>query len=150
MKKILLTLVVLNLILAAAPVAILLPPIAHTPELLSLVLTAKAVAPWVSALSVLIGIWILSRAWRSVLVILSFVVIACAAILARINYVEHFFPSAQGAEMTQIGSFHDIQDTDMVIGVTLGAFSRAYPVRYLAFHHMLNDQLGPTALLPTY
>jgi len=38
----------------------------------------------------------------------------------------------------------------MVIGVTLGGESRAYPVRYLAYHHMLNDRLGPTALLPTY
>jgi Protein of unknown function (DUF3179) len=34
--------------------------------------------------------------------------------------------------------------------VVIGEQSRAYPVRYLAYHHMLNDQLGSTALLPTY
>jgi hypothetical protein len=38
----------------------------------------------------------------------------------------------------------------MVIGVILGGQSRAYPVRYLAYHHMLNDRLGGTWLLPTY
>jgi hypothetical protein len=38
----------------------------------------------------------------------------------------------------------------MVIGVEIGGQSRAYPVRYLAYHHMLNDELGSTALLPTY
>ena len=150
MKKILFALVLLNILVAAAPVLILLPPIAHTPAMLWLVLAAKTIAPWFSALSVVFAVWILTRAWRSILVIISFVLILCAAALARINYVEHFFPSASGAEMAQIGSFQDIEDRDMVIGVTLGEVSRAYPVRYLAFHHMLNDQLGPTALLPTY
>jgi len=28
--------------------------------------------------------------------------------------------------------------------------TRAYPVRYLAYHHMLNDRIGETALLPNY
>jgi hypothetical protein len=38
----------------------------------------------------------------------------------------------------------------MIIGVAIGGQSRAYPVRYLAHHHMINDTLGPVALLPTY
>jgi hypothetical protein len=150
MKKTLFALVLLNLILAAAPVAILLPPIAHTPGLLAFVFLAKRVAPVVSALSAVFAIWMMTRAWRSILVVLSFAVIAATAVFARINYVEWFFPSARGAEMAQIGSFQGIQENDMVIGVSLGGMSRAYPVRYLAFHHMLNDQLGRAALLPTY
>jgi len=55
-----------------------------------------------------------------------------------------------GVETAAIGEFHDVRDTDMVIGVVIGTQSRAYPVRYLAHHHMLNDRLGPVALLPTY
>ena len=41
-------------------------------------------------------------------------------------------------------------DRAALIGVSIGGVTRAYPVRYLAFHHMLNDQLGRVMLLPTY
>jgi len=42
--------------------------------------------------------------------------------------------------------FNDIRDTGMVIGVVGGGRSRAYFVRYLAYHHILNEQLGQTEL----
>jgi hypothetical protein len=67
-----------------------------------------------------------------------------------VNLLERVFAPVRGAETAAIGDFHDIRDTDMVIAVVIGGQSRAYPVRFLAYHHMLNDQLGPTALLPTY
>ena len=76
-------------------------------------------------------------------------ILACAG-LSRVNYVEWMFAPALDARTAEIGEFHDIRDDDMVIGVTIGGESRAYPVRYLAHHHMLNDRLGATALLPTY
>jgi hypothetical protein len=53
-------------------------------------------------------------------------------------------------ETARIDAFHDVRDNDMVLGVSIEGHTRAYHVRYLANHHMLNDQLGATALLPTY
>ena len=63
---------------------------------------------------------------------------------------EAVFAVARGVETAPIDAFHDVRDTDMVLGVTIEGHTRAYPVRYLAYHHMLNDQLGVTVLLPTY
>ena len=70
--------------------------------------------------------------------------------MARVNLLEQIFAGASNARFANIADFHDIRDTDMVIGVTIDGQSRAYPVRYLAYHHMLNDRLGSAELLPTY
>ena len=66
------------------------------------------------------------------------------------NLFERAFAPVRDTQTAAVADFHDIRDTDMVIGVTIEGQSRAYPVRYLAYHHMVNDQLGSTAFLPTY
>ncbi len=87
------------------------------------------------------------RNWRSGALLA--VALVCVG-LSRANLLERVFAPARNVETAAVGDFHDIRDTDMVIGVVIGGRSRAYPVRYLAYHHMLNDQLGSAALLPTY
>jgi hypothetical protein len=39
---------------------------------------------------------------------------------------------------------------DMVLVVRQGSESRAYPVRMMAYHHLVNDTLGGSPVLPTY
>ena len=36
-----------------------------------------------------------------------------------------------------------------VLGVVAGGRARAYPIRLLAYHHVVSDQLGGEPLLPT-
>ena len=86
---------------------------------------------------------------RGIPVVTILLIVACAA-LSRVNNLEWIFAPASETQFAAIGQFHDIRDTDMVLGVTLDGESRAYPVRYLAYHHMLNDRIGSIALLPTY
>lgn len=38
----------------------------------------------------------------------------------------------------------------LVIGVTLNGESKAYPIRYLSFHHQVQDQIGGQNILVTY
>jgi uncharacterized protein DUF3179 len=146
MKKLVLALTVLNLALVAAPLVVLLPFIAQTPAMLAIARAAKAFSPAVSVASAAFAIAVVwrMRSWAPLVLIL-----ACA-VLSRVNYVEWIFAPAQDAQTAEIGRFHDVRDGDMVIGVSIAGRSRAYPVRYLAHHHLLNDRLGETALLPTY
>jgi Protein of unknown function (DUF3179) len=146
MKKLLLALTVLNLALVIAALVVLLPFITQTPAMLAIARAAKTFSPMVSVASAAFAIavvWRL-RSWASLALIL-----ACA-VLSRVNYVEWIFAPATETQTAEIGRFHDVADSDMVIGVSIAGKSRAYPVRYLAHHHMLNDRLGATALLPTY
>ncbi len=135
-------------LLMTAPV-IALPPVDQTPFLLAVAHATTALAPIASAaLAVGVAIYFWRRRTGSAFALLV-VALGCAA-LARTHLLEFIFAPAHGAEAAPIADFNDIRDTDMVIGVVIGGRSRAYPVRYLAYHHMLNDQLGSTALLPTY
>jgi len=147
--KILLCLTLLNLALIVAPLVVALPPVRQTAGMLAGAHAAGTLAQFTSAaLFILIGrfLW-RERTWRWLALLT--VALGCVA-LSRINLLEWVFPGAGGVETAAIGEFHDVRDEDMVIGVVIDGQSRAYPVRYLAYHHMLNDRLGRTALLPTY
>lgn len=43
-----------------------------------------------------------------------------------------------------------INSKDMVIAVTLGGESRAYPIREMGYHHMVNDRLHQLPIVVTY
>lgn len=142
-------LTILNIALILAPLIIALPPVNQTPEMLAAAHLAQVLVPFTSlALSALAAIQLWRhRNWRAGALLA--VTLVCVA-LSRANLLERVFAPARNVETAAVGDFHDIRDTDMVIGLVIGGRSRAYPVRYLAYHHMLNDQLGSTALLPTY
>ena len=44
----------------------------------------------------------------------------------------------------------DILFKDMVIAVTLGGESRAYPIREMGYHHVVNDRLHQLPIVVTY
>jgi len=146
--KLLIALAILNIVLILLPPVVALPPVNQTPQMLAAAHVAQTLAP---IASLLLAVLAAVRLWRRPVacVVLLAVAIICVA-LSRVNLLERIFAPARYAQTAAIASFHDIRDTDMVIGVVIGEQTRAYPVRYLAYHHMLNDQLGSTALLPTY
>jgi hypothetical protein len=147
--KLLISLTILNIALILMPPLVALPPVRQTPALLAAAHLALTLAPITSlALAAILAFRFLRRrTWATLSLLI--VAIACS-VLSRMNLLERVFAPARDAQTTAIADFHDIRDTDMVIGVVIGGQSRAYPVRYLAYHHMLNDQLGPISLLPTY
>jgi len=149
MRKALLFLLLVNLALVFAPVIVAIPLIRHTSAILAVAHAAQRIAPVVSVASALFAATMLFRLRRPSMGIMFVLLVGCA-VMSRINLLEWVFAPASDAQLAAIGEFREIRDNDMVIGVTLGGESRAYPVRYLAYHHMLNDRLGPTALLPTY
>jgi Protein of unknown function (DUF3179) len=147
--KFLIALAILTIALILAPAIIALPPVNQTPAMLAAAHLAHILSPFTSLVLAALAatqVW-RRRTWRTM--VLLAVALGCV-VLSRVNLLERVFAPAMDVETTAIGNFHDVRDTDMVIGVVIGGQSRAYPVRYLAYHHMLNDNLGSTALLPTY
>ena len=142
-------LMLVDIALVATPLFVANPLLTQTPAILAFAHASKTLALVMSvALATFFAIR-LGRKWSWSVAAMIVVSVACVAI-TRMNTLEWIFAPARDAAIAGIASFHDIRDTDMVIGVAIAGESRAYPVRYLAYHHMLNDQLGGTALLPTY
>lgn len=53
-------------------------------------------------------------------------------------------PVIPAAQLTELG------DDEEVLGLTLGGRSRAYPARFIAWHHIVNDALGSQFVVITY
>lgn len=45
---------------------------------------------------------------------------------------------------------HFLEDTDLVIGIVQEGVAKAYPLRILAWHEVVNDRLGAQPIAVTY
>jgi hypothetical protein len=79
----------------------------------------------------------------------SMALVALAAVSAWINPYEHMFhpfgePHYIAAQLASVDA------GDMVLVVTLGGESRAYPIREMGYHHIVNDRLHGLPMVVTY
>jgi hypothetical protein len=79
----------------------------------------------------------------------SILLVIVATVSAWINPYEHMFhpfgePSYVAAQQASVGA------SDMVIVVTRGGESRAYPIREMGYHHLVNDRLHGLPIVVTY
>jgi len=82
--------------------------------------------------------------------VLSVVVAAAGAILARFNpYERMMFHPIRGPQFESANEAH-IDSRDMVLAVRLNHASHAYPIRAIAYHHVVNDTLAGVPIVATY
>jgi hypothetical protein len=72
-----------------------------------------------------------------------------AAALTWINPFEHMFHPV-GEPKYLAANRASVDPNDMVIAVTLGGESRAYPIREMGYHHIVNDRLHGLPMVVTY
>jgi hypothetical protein len=113
------------------------------------VVTAIALA---SALASALMLWGGARRWwrRGVIV----VVVAVTGLVtwfARQNHFEWMFNALPNAEYVGVPEAREfLVDAEVVMGIDVNGTYRAYPVRQLAYHHLVNDVVGGTPLVATY
>jgi hypothetical protein len=72
-----------------------------------------------------------------------------AALSAWINPYEHMFHPFGAPQYISI-EHASLDPSDMVIAVTLGGDSRAYGIREMGYHHIVNDRLHQLPIVVTY
>src|SRR5579859_3845097 len=88
--------------------------------------------------------------WVSKLMLAPTVVISLlAAISAWFNPYEQMFHPFGAPQYTSI-EHASLDGKDMVIAVTLGGESRAYGIREMGYHHIVNDRLHQLPIVVTY
>lgn len=88
--------------------------------------------------------------WVAKLILTPAVVISLlAAMSAWINPYEHMFHPFGAPQYTSI-EHASLDANDMVIAVTLGGESRAYGIREMGYHHIVNDRLHQLPIVVTY
>jgi len=86
-----------------------------------------------------------SRAGLSALM----VVVTFSAGMSRMNYFEWMFHPVQAAQF-EPESASKLDKGEMILTVRFGADARAYPIREMAYHHILNDVVGGVPVAVTY
>lgn len=104
-------------------------------------------------LSLFVVAWLWSgsrRWWKKVLLVAVIVPLAASTWFARQNHFEWMFnPLAQAAyaKTTEAGF---VADSDIVLAVESNGEAVAYPVRLMAYHHLVEDVVGGTPVVATY
>jgi hypothetical protein len=71
------------------------------------------------------------------------------ASLTHVNIYEKMFHRIDSPQVTPASSA-SLDPDDMVLAVRSGDHSRAYPIRMMGYHHIVNDRIDQFAIVATY
>jgi hypothetical protein len=60
------------------------------------------------------------------------------------------FAPLPGADYARAREVKFVDDADMVVAIEIAGDAVAYPVRQMAYHHVLNDEAGKVPIVSTY
>ena len=114
------------------------------------------IGPWLAMIcaavctAVVFYLWPRTRGWlRHSTAVLLVAAAVLGALLARFNLYEQMFHPIRGAEF-EAADHAGIDASDKVLAIRINGVSRAYPVREIAYHHVVNDTVGGTPVAATY
>ena len=151
------------LLLAAAmlamiviPVYLIMPFKSQTPRALDISFQLKRWSPLATALGLFATVALSVYLWRNgrwfkrtALVLL----VALAALLtwfARQNHFEWMFHPLPAAAFARVSDAAFINDDDQVMTITINDEAVAYPIRQMAYHHVVEDTVGGLPIAATY
>jgi hypothetical protein len=151
------------LLLVTAIVAIVLTPVflimpfkAQTPRIMEVSYLMRRWSPLLTivasvvVLTLTIRLWIGGRWWSRAILVLLLLPVLGATWLARQNHFEWMFAPLANPAYAKSAEAAFVNDDDRVMAVTLGEEAVAYPIRLMAYHHVVGDTVGGTPIVATY
>jgi len=87
--------------------------------------------------------------WRKTLVASTLLLVAFSVVMARLNYFEWMFHPIAGPQFLA-QSESKLDPKEMIMAVSLNGDARGYPIRQMAYHHVLNDVVAGVPIAVTY
>ena len=153
---ILLTCLAVSLVAVAYPIYVIRPFRHQGAGELAWALAVTRFRPAITVISALaavvaaIGCWqVQALRWKRVVSAAGAVLVVVLAFLARVNIYELMFhpdthPSFSAARDVKLDG------AEKVVAVRIGGEARAYPIRGMSYHHVVNDVVGGVAIVATY
>jgi Protein of unknown function (DUF3179) len=151
-----LLLVLLALALVVLPLWTIQPFKAQTPEGVAMSYALRRWAPLGTLLAAVavaaLGAWLWrgARWWSRALLVLALVPAAAAVWGARQNVYERMFAPPAGVGHAPAAEASWVGEDDMVLAVSVNGDAVAYPVRQIAYHHVVEDVVGGVPVAATY
>ena len=137
------------------PAFIIRPFRYQSPRALFWAMTLRQGAPIICLLCAIVCflliavLWRNSNKWRKAALSLAAVAVTFSAVMSRLNYFEWMFHPVDSARFDAESS-SKLGADEMILAVRYGADARAYPIREMAYHHILNDVVGGVPIAVTY
>jgi hypothetical protein len=77
------------------------------------------------------------------------VLVLLSAVMSRLNYFEWMFHPVDSPQF-EAESASKLAGKEMILAVQYGPDARAYPIREMAYHHILNDVVQGVPIAVTY
>lgn len=147
------------LLFLAYPLYVIRPFRRQGPRELALALQVIQVRPLVEILCVAAALVALVLYWprqtrrRRRIFAAAGTLLTCAFLaLSRVNAYELLFhPDSDPAFISvRQAQQEKIDSDDLVLAVKIGTSARAYPIRNIAYHHIINDTVGGEPIVATY
>lgn len=130
----------------------------HTVDEIELAHRFASVAPWLALLLAGTGAAVTVALWRRqdgrlirAASIVPLLVLVAVAWVARTSFAElMLFSPVEEARFVTAANAGFLEDEAMVLGVGVDGQSKAYPIRMLAYHHIVNDRLADEPYVVTY
>jgi len=138
-----------SLFFVAYPIYVIRPFRAQGPQELALALTVaryRAAVTVAAALAALAAVWF-SR--RRILSAIPALLVCALAFAARVNIYELMFHPVPTVSFSTAQTVK-LDAHEKVIAIRLGKTARAYPVRSISYHHIVNDTVDKFAIVATY
>ena len=90
------------------------------------------------------------RWWRKTLLVILLLLLIVPAWFARQNHFEWMFNPLHNSSYVKAADAGFVRDSDMVLAIKINNEAVAYPVRLMAYHHVVSDTVGGTPICATY
>ena len=153
----LLLLPLLALAVVMVPVMLIRPFAPQSPFSIALAYTLRRWSPWLTVAVALAALALAVRLWREaprliprIAAVLLGLVAVATTWMARQNHFEWMFAPLPDARFARAADASAAAPDDMVLAVTTGGDAVAYPVRQIAYHHLVEDSVGGVPIVATY
>jgi hypothetical protein len=137
------------------PAFIIRPFAYQAPRALWWAMAIRQRAPLVSlvcaliCLALFLALWPRLRRWGRVALGAVMFIATFSAVMSRLNYFEWMFHPVDSPRF-EAESASKLDKGEMVMTLRFGSDVRAYPIREMAYHHVLNDVVAGIPVVVTY
>ena len=94
-------------------------------------------------------LWGFARRSRKIILASIMMLVSFSAVMARLNYFEWMFHPVDSPQF-ESASASKLDNGEMILAIRYGSDARAYPIRAMAYHHVLNDVVAGVPVAVTY
>jgi hypothetical protein len=153
----LLAVTIVTLAMVLTPVFLIKPFSPQTNSTVALSFALRRWSPLLTLVAVAAAVFLTMRLWspgrrilsRTAAVIL-LALVAVSAWASRQDYFEWMFAPLPGPGFVRASAAGFVAPGDMVLAVALNGDPVAYPIRQLAYHHLVQDSAGGVPIVATY